>query len=353
MARILAADIGGTNCRFALFCLNSDESAGPLLHLERQQWLPTADYPSFSDALDALRSPSPEGEPPLLPQEESPPDIAVIAAAGPVQGDVCPISNLNWIVKGQRVRERTGIAHVHLINDFVAQAWACLEPENVDAVNVLPGTPLEGAPVAVIGAGTGLGKALLLMPDAEKNAPGGSRNGRNCPDRPPHALCRARVLASEGGHAEFPFIGPEERDFADFAAERQGTRRLIGDHVVSGTGLAHLFAFHTGQSLPPPEATFQAPSYPAVLEWFARFYARAARNFVLEGLAMGGLFITGGMALRLPVVSHPAFAAELGESAIQRPLLEALPVCHIRMPHAGLWGAALYGLLQLEKSGKR
>jgi glucokinase len=41
---------------------------------------------------------------------------------------------------------------------------------------------------------------------------------------------------------------------------------------------------------------------------------------------------------------HPAFAAEFRRSETQGHLLDALPVCRISNPDAGLWGAAIHGL---------
>lgn len=342
MARtILVADIGGTNCRFAVFSIHPDEDDCPLLRLERERWLPSADYPSFPDALAALKKAGPDGSPPLLDAARPLPGVAVLAPAGPVRGEECRLSNINWIVRSRHVREGLGIAQVHLINDFVAQAQACLLPESIDTTQILPGQALAQSPVAVMGAGTGLGTALLINRGWAEDA-AGDESKKDMLRR----FSMAQVLPCEAGHALFPFLGAAESRFAAFAAGREGTERLIGDHIVTGKGLAHIFAFHTGRSLPPPEATAQAPEHPAVLEDFARFYARAARNFVLSTLALGGLYITGGMAIRLPVLTHPAFAEELYDCGPQRVLMESLPVWHIRKAHAGLWGAALYGLLR-------
>lgn len=364
---ILAADIGGTNSRFALFRSEPDNEGVPLLSLLREKWLSGADYPDFPAALAALRVATPEG-PPLLRGPECGQDYdpdcgpeygpeyslsgaaeeglalcAVIAPAGPIQGESCRISNLPWLVRARDVRDALGAANVALINDFAAQAYACLIPERIAPYSVLEGRPdpdvPADAPVAVVGAGTGFGQALLLRP-----APPLGGESRPALLR---RLRQARVLASEGGHADFPFSGPRENAFAGFAAARYGLSRLIGDNVVSGPGLAHLLAFLTGRDLCPREAARVAPEHPEVMEWFARFYGRACRQYVLHTLALGGLYITGGMALRVPVLDHPAFAAAFLDSAIQRPLLESVPVQHIREPQAGLWGAALYGLLHV------
>lgn len=344
MPRILTADIGGTHSRFALFQAELHDTDLPLLRLEREQWLAGSEYPSFAEALTALSQEGKDGSPPLFGKGNAPPDIAVLAPAGPVEGDTCILSNLDWVVRGSDVSELYGIKPVVLINDFAAQAYACLMPWVLDIAEVIPGQSVPGAPIAVIGAGTGLGKAILLPDDEASQAEMASSRSRML-----HLFSKARVLPTEGGHEEFPFVGKEEFAFAQFAAKRAGTDRLIGDNIVTGSGLAHIFAYHTGKSLSPPEATAQSTEHPVVLEWFARFYGRACRNFVLDTLARGGVYITGGMALRLPVLTHKAFIEEFHTSVAQRPLLEQVPIWHVRKSQAGLWGAALYGLLGLLK----
>ena len=343
--KILAADIGATNSRFAVFRAPADpaslEENVPFLRLECELWLKGADFPDFTDALKELKSRGDRGDPCLI-DLENPPDIAVIAPAGPIEGESCRISNLAWHVRAGDIRETLGISKVCLINDFAAQAYACLTPQSIDAVPVLQGKAVPGAPVAVVGAGTGFGKALLLcegLADASENETVIDRMRR---------FRRARVLPTEGGHAEVPFVGAREAAFAEFAAKRVKTPRLIGDAVVTGSGLCHIFAFLTGRELSPHEAAVQANEEPEVVEWFARLYARLCRNFVLDTLSLGGLYITGGMALRVPALTHPAFAEEFHESAAQRRLLENVPVWHVRKPQAGLWGAALFGLFQIE-----
>lgn len=326
---ILAADIGATNCRFALF------TAAPALTLVRERWYRGADFAVFSDVLTALGAPGKDGSSPFV-EASRPPDIAVIAPAGPIvrdnNGERCRISNLRWIIDAGEVSRALGVGRVRLINDFAAQAYACLMPDAADAATVLPGTPVPGAPAAVAGAGTGFGTALVLNAGA---AVDGLLRGA------------VTIMPGEGGHAEFPFIGKDEMEFARFASRETGTDRLIGDSVIGGEGLARLFNYLTGARVHPHDAAANAPGHPEVMRWYARFYARACRVYVLQTLALGGLFITGGMALRVPVLGHPAFAEELHESAAQRPLLEKVPVIHIRKPQAGLWGAALFGLAAL------
>lgn len=341
--RILTADIGGTHSRFAVFRV---EETAPWLVLEQRQWLDSREFSSFAELMRSLRSPFAKTATPLL-SGGSLPDMAVLAAAGPVQGESCQIPNLSWEISVRAAQQATGISRVLLFNDLAAQAFACLLPEHLNIKTIALGEPVPGAAVAVVGAGTGFGKAVLLRDRRtnRRDAPDGDNflDPFSAHDSL-RELCAAQVLPSEGGHALFPFVGPEEFAFAEFAAHREPDRGLIGDAIVSGTGLAHIAAFFTGKNMSPREAAAATREHPQILSWFARFYGRFCRNFVLDALALGGLYITGGMALHVPVTQHPEFLEEFRASAAHHSLLSKIPVWQICNPEAGLWGAALYGL---------
>ncbi len=315
--RILTADIGGTHSRFGL--LERDNTAGqgdPVL--VDSVWLPTAKVNSFAALLDLARR-----EAPRIMCE--PAAAAAFAVAGPVEnGIICRPPNIGWDIDLNEVRPLLPATRVFLLNDFVAQAMACTAPHLVDARLIYSGEPPCHSPVAVVGAGTGLGKCLLL------------------PGSPPSPL------PSEGGHTLFPFIGPEEFAFAEFAAKHT-QRRIIGDVAVSGMGLRLLYAFHTGEWREPKEvAAALTPDHP-VERWFARFYGRACQAYVLETLALGGLFIAGGVAASNPnLIIHPAFLEEFRNSEAHRHLLERIPVLLVHGREAALYGAALYALARLK-----
>lgn len=330
---LLVADIGATNSRFALF--RTADGTAASLRLTWEQWFKGSEFPSFDELLIALSKELKQ----QISAETPAPALAVFAPAGPIVGDECRLTNLDWTVSASRAAQHLGIPKVFLVNDFAAQAPAVLLPEQAELVTIRPGMSQPGAPIAVTGAGTGFGKALLLPP------PGLSLPVPVLP--PGEVLSKIRILPSEGGQVEFPFVGSGERQFSDFACRHFTTERPTADMIVSGAGLACLASFFSGAPIAPENAP--ADARPEAVALFSRFYGRLCRNYVLDTLALGGLVITGGMAARVPVVEHPAFLAEFTESAKQKALLERVPVLHMRSQSAGLWGAALHGLLLLHK----
>ncbi len=301
---ILAADIGGTSGRFALF------SSGPALKLEKQAVIPTAGHGSFAalmaDALGSLGSPRI--------------DAAVLAVAGPVKrGRFCRPPNIGYDFDLDALAPGLVPAGAVLINDFTAQAHGCrLFGEN-RSIPVLPGFMNDSLTQAVVGAGTGLGKAALV-PDGH----GGFV-----------------VCGSEGGHAAFPFNGQEERDFQRFALDALKEPYVRWESVVSVSGLALTHRYLTGEDLHPAEAAGRLSHDAATMRWFARFLGRALRDYVLEVLARGGLYISGGVAAKNPsLVEHPAFREEFLSSATHADILAAIPARLVADQSVGLWGAA-------------
>ncbi len=319
MKNILAADIGGTHSRFAHF--SADEKWN--ITIAEIKWLNTADAASFSQLMDNLRSAAM-----LLKPEDA--DIVVIGIAGPIEQGVRSSPPLiPWSIDLSSARKDFGFREYALINDFVAQAFACLTEVGRSAVNILPGESAKDAVKAVIGAGTGLGHAALV-PDG-----------------------RGDYLAvpSEAGHANFPFVSKREHEFQEFLLREGGELYITGNTVVSGKGLGFVHRFLTGEELAPDEVAERFPQHPETLEWAARFYGRACRNFALETLSLGGVYIAGGVAAKSPeLVTHKAFETEFRSSYTLADLLEKIPVFLITDENSGLWGAAEYGLRKLRNN---
>ena len=316
--RILAADIGGTNARFAAFAAAGD---GTLALLGKPCWLPTARSASFQDLAARLDR---EGG---LPLAGSAADVAAVAIAGPVEeGARSAPPNIAWDLDLARDAAALGWGNWVLVNDFAALAYACRTPAMDRAEPVLPGRPDPGGVMAVVGAGTGLGKAALL-PDGR---------GGWLP------------LSTEAGHGLFPFTDGEEQEFSSFVRQATGRRQVIGDLVCSGSGLALLHRFLIGEEATPEAAAAAFGPGSATLEWLAPILGPASRELAQQTLCQGGVTVAGGIAARNPaVVHHPAFAAEFRDCETHAALLARIPVRLSADQDAGLWGAALAGLLRV------
>lgn len=310
---IIGADIGGTNSRFGHFSL--DESGR--LQLVTTTWLSTKQAGSLGELLEMLAASNFS-----LPPKDA--DAVALAVACAVQQETrCDPVNIDWNVDLSDAGNRFGLKRSILINDFEAQGYACSTPAVSQAKEILPGSADPEGAKAVIGAGTGLGKCALV------SVPGGG----------------TLAVPSEGGHSDFPFTCEEELGYARFLRRETGRSQLIGDIVLSGAGLSLLHRYLSGQNLEPAEIAgmFELAESQATgtLRWFARLYGRSCRNYALEVLATGGMFVSGGVAARAPaVVMEAAFAREFRNSETHGPLLEQIPVWLNDNQDSGLWGAA-------------
>ena len=322
MKNILSADIGGTNSRFGHFSIDDEDK----LSLVESIWLKTAEAGSFSDLIGNLRKSSFSFEP-------GDADIVIIAVAGPVENKVRSKPPLiAWGIDISSAEKDFGFKRCMLINDFIAQAFACRSPIGEAAEKILPGSPDPAAAAAVIGAGTGLGKAVTM----------------------PAAKGGYIALPSEGGHTNFPFISGREFEYQNFLMKERKDQYITANTVVSGRGLSYLHHFLTGRKLGPSEVVKEFPLYPETLEWASRFYARVCRNYVLETLAMGGLYIAGGVAAKTPeLLTHQAFENEFRSSDTLADLLSKIPVFLIKDENSGLWGGAMLALQTLKESEEK
>lgn len=294
----LCGDIGGTNVRLATF----DGRLGP-------EW----ERPSggFADLGAAVRT--------FLAETGARPVAACLGLAGPVAGNRCVTTNLPWVVDGAALGAALGFP-VTLVNDFWAAARGVGGLGAPDVVQVGGTAPVAGAPVAVIGAGTGLGEALLVGDT---------------------------VVPGEGGHAEFGPGTAREVAFAGWLVERYG--RASWEHVLSGPGLVNLArfgCFERGEAAPDwldgPDAPARVGrQWPEVLAWFAELYGAEAGNAALRSLARGGVYLAGGIAPRLlPELGAGGFRRRFEAKGPLGAAIADIPVFVVTHPALGLLGAA-------------
>jgi glucokinase len=316
MKTILAADIGATNSRFGHFVLDQRGT----LSKKGTIWFETKRSSSFVQLLNRLDKENFS----LTPQQA---DMVVIAVAGPVERKTFSSPPfISWTIDITNAFEDCGIRRCFLINDFVAQAYACCSPVATSKTVILNGKADSGAALVTLGAGSNLGKAVLV-PDGH----GGFT-----------------ALPSEGGHTNMPLVSDQELEYSQFVCASTKEPYLTQNTVVSGKGLSFIHHFLTGEQLDPETIGETVNANDETVRWMATFYARVCRNFALDCLAMGGVYITGGVAAKLPLlIKHPSFEKEFQNSKTMEHILIKIPVFLMTDEENGLWGAACFGKLQL------
>lgn len=296
----LAGDIGGTKVLLALV-----DATGEISHRRR---FASADFSNFDDLLDAY-----------LRDIFAPIDGGCLAVAGPVadNGRSAKITNLPWIIDAAALEQRFGLGRLLLINDFagVAMGVAAIGPDQRETLQ--SGEPLDGGVKLVIGAGTGLGMALLLGD---------------------------RVLPSEGGHAGFsPQDDTQARLWATLMQEHG---RVTAERVISGPGLAAIHRILAGADSDPATIAEQALAGQSdarrSVKVFLAAYGAFAGDMAMATLARGGVYLAGGIAAKiLPLVRSGTFVAAFNAKAEHAGLVARIPVHVVLDPEVGLRGAAL------------
>ena len=330
---LLAGDIGATKTTLALF--DALVYPGPPL---RQQTYRNVSYPSFDDLLHDF-----------LNQDSLRPASACFGIAGPVMANTVKMTNLNWSIAADALQALYGFHQVALINDLVATAMGAMHLPATDLHPLNPGRPKAGGAMAVLAPGSGLGEAFLL-----------SRNGAYQP------------FPTEGGHTSFAPRNAEQLDLLAYMWQRHA--HVSVEQVCSGLAIPELFAFMATRQAAPADilaelelATDQTPVIVRAalqtllgqercdiavhtLRLFADILADEAANLVLKTLALGGLFLGGGLAPRLlPFLKPERFMPVFARGAY-KDLLSQVPIHVIRNPQTALLGAAAYGFATLKVS---
>ncbi|ROR34662.1 glucokinase [Inmirania thermothiophila] len=257
---------------------------------------------------------------------------ACIGVAGPVEatpaGGRARLTNLPWEVDAAELAAAAGVPRARLVNDFaaIARALPALDAET-EVVTLQRGRPDPAAPRAALGAGTGLGAALLL--------PAGDG---------------WRVHATEAGHMDF--APADALETALLEALRAEFGRVSLERVLSGPGLARIHAFlarrrgDQGAALAPPEVVARAragePAAAAALGRFVRIYGAQAGNLALAWLPAGGLYLAGGIAPAiLDALRQGPFLEAFLAKGRMTPVVARIPVHVVIHPAPGLVGAAL------------
>lgn len=140
-----------------------------------------------------------------------------------------------------------------------------------------------------------------------------------------------------------------ERAYEDFLVQSLNIPYVTADLVLSGRGLCLLHQFFSGECLDAATIAARhlqgnAGAHSDTCRYFATFLGRMCRQWALTTLCSGGLYITGGLAMKNPVlVQHEAFTTAFTDSLNFTDFLQSVPVFLNTNHDSGLWGAAWAG----------
>lgn len=309
---VLVGDIGGTNARFALLV---DSHAEP----KEFPVVQTADYATIDDAIEQT----------VLNHTSIRPRSAILAVAGPVDGDEIDLTNCDWVVRPKQLIANLGFEDVTILNDFEAQALAVVSIEK-EYLHQIGGNDEEiVATRVVLGPGTGLGVAGLVR------------------------TSKAWVpVPGEGGHID---IGPRSaRDYEVFPHIETIEGRVAAEQILCGRGLRNLYlAICAADKVTPvldtpPDITaagLDRSNAQAVetLELFVTYLGRIAGDLALVFKAHGGVYLSGGIPQRiLSALQAGSFRAAFEDKAPHTHFMREIPVRVVVHPLAALSGLSAF-----------
>ncbi|MBW2995548.1 glucokinase [Candidatus Woesearchaeota archaeon] len=342
---VLAADIGGTNTNIAICGVKNKK---PILIFSHH--FQTAKLNLLTDAINETLKTAKERFNIEVAK-------ACIAGPGPVSPDHSQLRvflKADWDINAHNILKQTMLKSIFIINDFDAIGFGINLLEKNDLVvvphpnNYLP-KPFEKGVIGVIGAGTGLGKNILVY-DEHLGA------------YVPHP--------SEGGHADFPITDCNELEMANYIrASKKINENITSEQLCSGPGTVNIYRFlRSKKQFPETEVTKEIDAAneeempgliskyehkdktcKEVMKIFIKNYAKLAKNFCLEIMATGGLYIAGGIAAKHSHLFKEKHFMETFESVYKfSKILRETPVYVITNYNVSLLGSA-FAAINLDK----
>ncbi|MDJ0675294.1 MAG: glucokinase [Calothrix sp. MO_167.B42] len=336
MTLLLAGDIGGTKTILQLVKVSPEQD----LHRIAEERYHSGDFTDLVPMVQQF----------LAKTNTEIPQKACFGIAGPVVNNTAKLTNIAWSLDGERLQSELGIAQVSLINDFAAVGYGVLGLKETDLYTLQPGKPNPESPIAIIGAGTGLGQGFLIQQGE-----------------------RYQVFSSEGGHADFAPRNELEFQLLKYLLDKHDIQRVSVERVVSGLGIVSIYQFMRDRQLASespeiaqvvktweqeagkPEKSVDpgaAIGTAAVqksdrlaektMQLFVEAYGAEAGNLALKLLPYGGLYVAGGIAAKiLPLLETGSFLLNFTQKGRMRGILEDIPVHVVLNPQVGLIGAAV------------
>ncbi|MGK7907273.1 MAG: glucokinase [Synechococcus sp.] len=333
---VLSGDIGGTKTILRL--TRTDISPAKAASNLFQRKYPSADFDDLVPMVKVFISRASE----QLSQDFSSIGAACFGIAGPVVSNVSKLTNLGWTLSGDRLQRELEISKVELVNDFAAIGYGVTALENSDIFTLQAGFPVERGPIAVLGAGTGLGEAYLTWQGTHY-----------------------QVYATEGGHTSFAPRSEQQEQLLEYLLQKHD--RVSVERVVSGQGIVAIYQFlrdsggqesaevattvrqwerdgsqDAGAAIGQAAVEGRDPLSVETMRLFVDAYGAEAGDFALKILPTAGLYVAGGIAPKiLPLLQQGEFMHAFYDKGRLKSVLAPIPVRVVLNPEVGSIGAAV------------
>ncbi|MBA2817063.1 glucokinase [Candidatus Pantoea persica] len=307
----LVGDVGGTNARLSLCEVETGK-------ISQAKTFSTSDY----DSLEAVIRH-------YLGKQQHDVADGCIAIACPVTEDWVEMTNHDWAFSTSKMKASLGFAHLEIINDFTAVSMAIPMLTAKHVIQFGGGEPVKDKPIAIYGAGTGLGVSHLV-----------------------HVDRRWVSLPGEGGHVDFAANSDEEDLILEVLRAELG--HVSAERVLSGAGLVNLYRAivksdnRVPENLKPKDVSERAlddscTDCRRALSLFCVIMGRFGSNLALNLGTFGGVYIAGGIVPRfLEFFKASGFRAAFEDKGRFRDYVSRIPVYMITHDQPGLLGAGAH-----------
>lgn len=220
---------------------------------------------------------------------------------GPVfNNEITIIANLDWpSINGESVAETLNMKKFIFLNDFVTNGYGILSKidEQSDYIK-LNNYPVDtNGPIAMIGAGTGLGHGYLVKNDGNKYY---------------------SVFPSEGGHQDFSPKTEREWKYMTYLQNHFNIKRISLERACAGPALPLIFKYLATEGIKSDifkniDENFNIDNETIIkyglsgeckicaetVDFFNNMYGSAAGNMCLIVIPTGGLYLLGGLSYAL------------------------------------------------------
>ena len=313
--KTLVADIGGTNSRLAVAITSKKDRK---IILENIQKFKNSDFNNFEEVIEKYLSSSNDN---LI-------NRMCIAAAGIISEDTVEMSNLNWKITVSSLQKASNIKSVLIINDLQAQGYALdfIKPKDLEKLIEGNYSAAQIDTKLVCGMGTGFNVAIAYQ-----------------------TAFGTFVPASEYGHARTTTANEKQKLIVKQLEESSSF--VSYENILAGSGLNRLDKVLNRRKDRSPSDILEAAKAgdlkaKEVGSQLAGFAGQAFGDFALMNMALGGVYLIGGVArAMMPYLKEENFKQNFYNRGNFSEIMKKISVHLILDDYAALKGCANYSTI--------